>query len=589
MNKEQQADSKGNAFDVKVFKQLMAFVMPYKGIFFLLVFISLSMAVLAPVLPVLISKTIEEYISMGDEQGLLNMTILMVVVLAGQSLLAFFNTYLSGWLGQTVIKDIRVKLYRHILNLRLSFFDKTPIGRLVTRNVSDIETLSEVFSQGVASILADLLQLVAILGVMLWWNWRLTLVSLSTLPVLLISTYIFKEKIKDSFGAVRTAVSNLNTFVQEHVTGMSIVQIFGTEDRELKKFKEINEEHRRAHLRSVKYYSIYFPVADVIGAVGIGLLVWYGAKGIFAGWVDNVGVLIAFIMFIGMFLRPIRMIADRFNTLQMGLISTERIMRLLDSDEMVQDQGSFEPDTLKGEITFEDVYFAYKDEDYVLKDLSFKVGQGQTVAFVGATGAGKSSTIGLLNRFYQPQKGRVLIDGVEISEYSLPALRRHVGLVLQDVFLFSDSILENIRLGNPDITEEMVWKASEQVGAKGFIERLPNKLHYQVQERGMTLSVGQRQLISFVRAMVYDPKILILDEATSSVDSETEQMIQNAIERMMEGRTAVVIAHRLATIQKADKIGVLDKGELKEMGSHQELLQQDGYYRQLYQMQYKNS
>jgi ATP-binding cassette subfamily B protein len=424
---------------------------------------------------------------------------------------------------------------------------------------------------------------------MFYEDWRLALLSLATLPMLLISTYIFKEKIKVAFNDVRNAVANLNTFVQEHITGMNVVQIFGSEKREFEKFKAINEDHKQANLRSVLYYSIYFPVAEIIAAAGIGLLVWYGAKGVinFEETGITVGKLIAFIMYIQMFFRPIRMIADRYNTLQMGIVSSSRIMNLLDSTEHVQENGTHKPETLKGEVKFENVWFAYNDEEYVLKGINIDIKEGETIALVGATGAGKSSIINLLNRFYEINKGSIKVDGLDIREYELGYLRRNIGVVLQDVFLFSDTILTNITLGNPEVTEEMVWHAADLVGARKFIERLPGQLSYNVMERGSTLSVGQRQLISFIRAMVYDPKILVLDEATSSVDSETEAMIQQAIEKMMSGRTSIVIAHRLSTIQKADKIMVLEKGEIMEVGGHDDLLNRNGYYSQLYKMQYK--
>jgi ATP-binding cassette subfamily B protein len=484
------------------------------------------------------------------------------------------------------VRDIRVVLYRHILKLRLKFYDRTPIGTLVTRNVSDVEQLSDVFSEGMAAMIGDVLQLAFILGYMLYIDWKLTLVSLSMFPLLFVSTYIFKEKIKSSFQEVRTAVANLNAFVQEHITGMSIVQIFNNEAREMRKFEKINQEHTRAQIRSVLYYSIYFPVAEVIGAAGTGLLVWYGAKGVLNEDI-TLGALIAFIMYIAMFFRPIRQIADRFNTLQLGVVSTDRILKLLDSQELISDTGDYAPANIKGDVQFERVWFAYNNEEWVLRDISFQVKAGQTVAFVGATGAGKTSIINLLSRFYEINKGVIRVDGHDLKEYDLSALRQHIGVVLQDVFLFSGSIADNITLGNKDITPEQIWEAAELVGADKFIQRLPGGLDYKVMERGATLSVGQRQLISFVRAMVYDPKIIILDEATSSVDSETEELIQYAIQQLMQGRTSIVIAHRLSTIQKADKIIVMDRGEMKESGTHDELLQNAGFYTQLYKMQYK--
>jgi ATP-binding cassette subfamily B protein len=417
-------------------------------------------------------------------------------------------------------------------------------------------------------------------------DWALTLVSLALFPLLILATYVFKEKIKFAFNEVRTAVSNLNTFVQEHITGMNIVQIFNSEKIEFEKFKEINKEHRRANIRSVMYYAVYFPVAEVIQAAGIGLIVWYGGGELVQGSI-KFGTLIAFIMFNNMFFRPIRMIADRFNTLQMGIVSTNRILDLLDSEEHISDSGTHKPDDIKGNVTFDHVWFAYNDEDWVLKDINFKVNKGETIALVGATGAGKSSIINLLSRFYEINKGSISVDGATISEYDLTNLRRHISVVLQDVFLFSGSIQDNITLKNPAISKEKVKEAAQLVGALPFIERLPGGFDYNVMERGATLSVGQRQLISFVRAMVYEPKIIVLDEATSSVDTETEGLIQKAIQKLMQGRTSIVIAHRLSTIQNAHKILVLDKGQIVEEGTHETLLSKNGFYAHLHQMQYK--
>jgi len=586
---EKEQVKSGNIIDWAVLKRLMKFVTPYKKSFYILIFLTILLGVLTPLRPVLIQFTIDHHVAFGDYAGMVNIIILLLGLLVIHSIAQYVHTYISGWLGQMVIRDIRTKLYQHIVNLRLKFFDKTPIGRLVTRTISDVETLADVFSEGLAAMAGDLLQIVFILAFMFYEDWRLALLSLSTIPLLLISTYVFKEKIKVTFNDVRNAVANLNTFVQEHITGMNIVQIFGSEKTEFKKFKSINEEHRHANLRSVLYYSIYFPVAEIIAAAGIGLLVWYGAKGVIRIEESGItiGKLIAFIMYIQMFFRPIRMIADRYNTLQMGIVGTARIMNLLDNREHVQETGTYKPDHMKGAIEFEGVWFAYNDEQYVLKDINIDISAGETVAFVGATGAGKSSIINLLNRFYEINKGSIKVDGIDIQEYELGSLRKNIGVVLQDVFLFSDTILNNITLGNPDVTEEMVWHAADLVGARKFIDRLPNKLHYNVMERGATLSVGQRQLISFIRAMVYNPKILILDEATSSVDTETEDMIQQAIGKMMQGRTSVVIAHRLSTIQKADNIIVLDHGEIKEEGRHEELLSRDGFYAHLHKMQYK--
>ena len=571
---------------MKVLRQLYTYVKPYQKQFYFLVFLTLALAILAPTRPYLIQIAIDEHVAVGDAAGLLQIIYILVGLMIVQAFAQWAHTYYSGWIGQVIIKDIRVRLYKHLLKLRLQFFDNTPIGRLVTRNVSDIETLADVFSEGLAAIIGDLLQIVTILGVMFYIDWKLTLVSLCTLPLLIISTYVFKEKIKVTFNDVRNAVANLNSFLQEHITGMTIVQLFNREQREFDKFKEINREHSAAHIRSVLYYSIYFPVAEIIQAIGIGLVVWYGAVGVL-GMDLQIGILISFIMYLQLFFRPIRMIADRFNTLQMGVVSSSRIFKLLASSEHIANEGSFNPEKIQGNVRLDQVWFAYKEEDYVLKNISFEVKKGQTIALVGATGAGKSSIINLISRFYEINKGAITIDGTNIQDFELSALRKHIGVVLQDVFLFSSSIYQNITLGNPNITKEQVLAAAELVGASKFIEKLPGGLDYNVMERGATLSVGQRQLISFVRAMVYNPEILILDEATSSVDSETEQLIQESIEKMMQGRTSIVIAHRLSTVQKADQILVLNKGEIVETGTHQSLLEKGGYYTQLHQMQLK--
>ncbi len=585
MEKEQVKS--GNIVDFKVLKRLFRFAKPYLKQFYLLVFLTVLLAVLVPIRPYIVQLSIDSYVPQGDYAGLMTMLIILVIHLVVLAIVQYAHTYLSGWVGQTIIKDIRIKLYEHLLKLKLKFFDKTPIGRLVTRNVSDIETLSNVFSEGIAALIGDLLQLVFIMGFMFYLDWRLTLISLATLPLLIFSTYIFKEKIKVTFNDVRNAVSNLNSYVQEHVTGMNIVQIFNAEEREYDKFKKINKEHEKAHIKSVLYYAIYFPVAEIIQAAAIGMVVWYGARGILNDSGIGPGLIISFIMYLQMFFRPIRMIADRFNTLQMGIVSSNRIFTLLDSNENIADEGTYMPEKFKGDVKFKKVWFAYNDEEYVLKDISFEVKEGETIALVGATGAGKSSVINLLSRFYEINKGTIEIDGHDLKEYDLSALREKIGVVLQDVFLFSDTIRYNITMGNPDISDEKIQEAAALVGAKKFIERLPGGYDYNVMERGATLSVGQRQLISFVRAMVYDPQIIVLDEATSSVDSETEEMIQHAIEKLMTGRTAIVIAHRLSTIQNANKIIVLDKGEIKEVGSHQELLDKGGFYANLYKMQYK--
>ncbi|MGR3809095.1 ABC transporter ATP-binding protein [Jiulongibacter sp. NS-SX5] len=577
----------GKIFDRAVLKRLLTFIGPYQSKFILLVVIILIGAGLSPVLPLLIKYTIDGPISQGDQQGLTKMLIIMISVLFATSLLAFFNTYLAGWLGQSIIRDIRIQLYDKVMSLKLSFFDQTPIGRLVTRTISDIETLSNVFSSGFAAIAGDILQLVLIISVMFYTDWRLSLISLSTIPLMLLATYIFKEKVKKSFNHVRNAVSNLNSFVQEQITGMNLVQIFNSEDISYRKFVEINKKHRHANIRSILYYSIYYPVAEVISALGTGLVVWYGAKQIIDPEMDvTFGTITAFIMFINQFFRPIRMIADRVNTLQMGIVSTDRIIKVLDSEEIIPNNGKLEAG-LKGEVEFKDVSFAYIDDNYVLKNISFKANIGETIAFVGATGAGKSSIINLLTRFYEINDGQILIDQKDIQEYDKFHLRQQIGMVLQDVFLFSDTIRNNITLGDTSITDNQIIEAAKMVGIHEFIMQLPGNYEYNVMERGTTLSVGQRQLISFVRAMVQNPNIIVLDEATSSVDTESEELIQNAISKLMNGRTAIVIAHRLSTIQKADKIIVINSGKIVESGNHEQLLEAKGYYSNLYEMQYQ--
>ncbi len=546
------------------------------------------MAAVSPAIPLLIRYTLDHYVSADKMQELIQMFGYMIAVLFLQTGLQFSTSYLAGFLGQTVIRDIRVQLYAKIVHLKLSFFDATPIGRLITRTVSDIETLNDVFSEGLASIAGDLLQLFLVIGVMFYTDWRLTLVILATVPFMIFSTYVFKEYIKKSFNEVRLAVANLNSFVQEHISGMFIVQLFHAEKREMQKFNQINEEHRDANIRGILAYSLYFPVADVIAAVGSGLVVWLASTYILKEEI-SVGTLTAFIMFINLFYRPIRMLADRFNTLQMGIVSTERILTLLDSEEYIQNNGTVLADQVKGHIEFQKVWFAYLENEWVVKEVSFEVKPGKTVAIVGATGAGKSSIIGLLGRMYDCQQGLIQIDGISLPDYEIGSLRKHIAVVLQDVFLFSSSIAYNIHLGDTTISQEKIEEAARMVGVHDFIMTLPGGYGYEVMERGATLSVGQRQLISFVRALVHNPKIIVLDEATSSVDSESEVLIQSAISTLMKGRTSVVIAHRLSTIRNADQILVMDKGEIKERGSHDELLNINGLYSALYHLQFSRN
>tara|TARA_Y100000768_G_scaffold143985_1_gene107331 strand:+ start:1089 stop:2852 length:1764 start_codon:yes stop_codon:yes gene_type:complete len=577
----------GNLFDLKILNRLFIFCKPYMGVFYALIFLTLSLSILQPIRPFITQIIIDDYVSLNDIEGLRKMIILLLVLLILNAIVMYFHTYLSGWLGQNIIKDIRIKLFSHLQNFKLQFFDKTPIGRIVTRNVSDIETIADIFGQGIAAIIGDVLQLFGIVFLMFYINWKLTLISLATLPFLFLTTYIFKEKVKLSFNNVRNAVANLNSYVQEHIVGMNIVQIFGNEKKEYERFKKINETHLKANLKAVLYYSIYFPVMELFTSIGLGLLIWYGSNQLFTEEV-TLGVLVAFIMYLQLFFRPIRAIADRFNTLQMGVVSSKRIFDLLDRKENIISNEKLYDVQLKGDVEFKNVWFAYNDDDYVLKNISFKINYGESVGFVGATGSGKTSIINLINRFYDFQKGKILVDGTDIRDFNLASLRNNLGLVSQDVFLFSDTIYNNITLFNDSIKEDEVWNAIKKVGAEKFINKLPRKLKFNVKERGISLSVGQRQLISCIRIMLYDPKIILLDEATSSVDSESEMMIQNAISEILKNRTSIVVAHRLSTIKEVDKIVVIDSGNIKEIGSHKDLLKRDGFYNKLYEMQYKN-
>lgn len=552
--------------------------------------------------PILVQYTVDHFILHPDKEGLLRMTLLMIGLLLLQSVVHYFHSYITNWLGQVIIKDLRVKLFNHISRLRLKYFDHTPIGTLVTRTISDLETIADIFSEGLIVIFGDLLQLIVIIIVMFFIDWRLTLISLSTIPFLLLATRVFQQGIKEAFREVRTQVAALNTFVQEHITGMNIVQIFNREEEEQKRFEAINRKHMKAHIKSVWYYSIFFPVVELLTATSIGLLVWWGSKGTIQGDV-SLGNVIAFIMYINLLFRPIRELADKFNTLQMGMVSSERVFKVLDTQEFIPDQGSIEAKELRGKIEFRNIWFSYADHtpknatgtgnnhdpEWILKNISFRVNPGETLALVGATGAGKSSIINLVGRLYDYQKGEIFIDDVDIREYSLDSIRRKIAIVLQDVFLFSDTIANNISLRDHSISMEQIVEAAKVVGAHRFIEKLPGQYNFNVMERGAMLSVGQRQLISFIRAYVFNPRILILDEATSSIDSESEELIQEATRQLTKNRTSIVIAHRLSTIQNANKIIVMDKGEIKEEGNHQELLKHNGLYKHLYEIQFSGT
>lgn len=578
----------GKTYDVNLLRRMVKYMKPYGNIFWISVVLTILLAAVAPALPILIQYTLDKYILQFNTSGLSLMFILMIVLLIVQTLVRYYHTLMTNTLGQSVIRDIRIEVFNHITKLRLKYFDQTPLGKLITRTISDLETISNIFSEGLIQIIGDLLQLVVILGVMFYTDWKLTLIVLVPMPLMIAATYIFKEAMKSAFQDVRKWVSNLNTFLQEHISGMGIIKYFAREEQEMNKFKDINGHHRNAHIRANWYFSIFFPVLEIIMAISLGLLVWFGAKQIL-GDVISAGVVVAFIMYINMIFRPIRELIDKFNTLQMGMVSAERIFEVLDTDEHTPNDGNLTPNHIRGEIEFKNVWFAYNDENWVLRDVSFKVAPGETLALVGATGAGKSSTINILSRFYEINKGQILLDGIDIREYELNFLRKTIATVLQDVFLFSDSILHNIDLHDQHITRESIISAAKQVGAHDFIMRLPGGYDYQVQERGATLSSGQAQLISFIRALVHDPRILVLDEATSSVDTETEELIQHAIDNLMVGRTAIVIAHRLSTIQKANKIIVLEKGEIMEVGTHHELLNIDGYYKKLYDLQFHSA
>ena len=588
----------GKAIDWKLLGRVMRYVKPYKVTFVVAAFLTVFLAVGALAQPILTQITLDDYILTGNYNGLVTMISLMLGMLLVQTAAQYYQTYLTNTLGQSVIRNLRIDVFNHITSLRLKYFDRTPIGVLITRTVSDLETIADIFSEGLISIIGDLLLVVAIVAYMLIRDWKLGLITLIPIPFVVLATYVFKEAIKSSFQEVRTQVARLNTFLAEHITGVSIIQYFAREDQEFRKFNEVNEKHRDANIRSNWYYSIFFPVVEIFSAFSLGLLVWYGSKRILSdqemvllyGKGVTPGLIFAFIFLLNLMFRPIRQLADKFNTLQMGMVGADRIFKVLDTDEVVANNGHLKPDHISGEIEFSDVWFAYNEENWVLRDISFHVKPGETLALVGATGAGKSSTINILNRFYEIGKGSAMIDGIDIREYDINFLRTQIATVIQDVFLFTDTIANNISLNNPAISRERIVAAAKEVGAHEFIERLPGGYDYNVMERGATLSAGQAQLISFIRALVYDPKILVLDEATSSVDTETEGLIQTAIYKLMEGRTAIVIAHRLSTIQNADKIIVHDHGEIKEMGTHQELLRiADGYYRKLYDLQFNST
>jgi ATP-binding cassette subfamily B protein len=554
-------------------------------------FLAIVLAVLSPVRPLLIQYTINNIISKGLVNALVWITVIQVGILLVETGLRFLFSFLTAWIGQTVVKDLRIEVYKKVINLNLSQFDKTPIGTLTTRTINDIESINDIFSEGLIPLIADFLSIIAILAAMFWTNWQLTLVCLIPLPFLVVATYYFKESVNKSFIRVRNAVSALNAFVQEHITGMQIVQAFAVEDKESSKFREINKEHRNANINAIFAYSVFFPLVEIVLATSMGLLVWYAGYQVLRMPAEEAvriaGQIVSFIIMLNLLFRPLRVIADKFNVLQMGMVASERVFKVLDNDDFTKDNGSYETGTIQGDIKFNHVSFGYNAEREVLKDINFHILPGQTLAIVGHTGSGKTSIISLINRLYHVGKGEILIDDRNIEAYKLDSLRSNIGVVLQDVFLFSGSIYDNVTLRNYAISREEVARAASMIGMHDFIMRLPGGYDYNVMERGGTLSMGQRQLLSFIRVLLYDPSILILDEATSSVDTESEQMIQQAIDKLINGRTNIIIAHRLSTIRKADLIMVLDRGEVKEMGSHEELLALNGHYSNLYKMQYE--
>lgn len=581
------ASATGNAFDFTLFKRLIKYTNPYKWTFYFVALAAILLSFFAVLRPYLLQVTIDDSIIPKDNDNLVFYISMMLVVLFLEVIFQFCFIYFANWLGQEVVRDLRVNLFRHMLRFKMKYYDKSAVGRLVTRAVSDIETIASIFSEGLFMIASDLLKMLVVLGFMFYKSWQLTLLVLLVLPFILYATRVFQKKMKIAFEDVRNQVANLNTFVQERITGMKIVQIFTRENVEYQKFKDINKKHKSAWIKTVWYNSIFFPIAEMSTSITIGLIVWYGGLRVVENDTLSLGIIIMFIELAQMLFRPLRQIADKFNTLQMGMVAANRIFGILDTDSVIQDSGTKVISNLKGEIEFENVHFSYDEGEEVLKGVSFKALPGETIAIVGATGAGKSTVINLLNRFYEIDSGRILVDGIDIRDITLKTLRAEIAVVLQNVFLFADTILNNITLQNPDVTEEDVIKAAKEIGIHEFISSLPNGYHYNVKERGVMLSSGQRQLISFLRAYVSNPSILVLDEATSSVDSYSEQLIQDATDKITANRTSIVIAHRLATIKKADRILVMDAGKIVEMGTHKELLKvENGFYKNLYEVQF---
>jgi ATP-binding cassette subfamily B multidrug efflux pump len=579
---------KAKAFDGRLFKRILRYTKPYKSRFYGVIFFAVALSVFAALRPYLLKKTVDSYVQPKDSHGLLIYVVLMGIVMLMEVFAQFYFVYWANWLGQDIVKDIRIKLFRHMLSFRMQYFDQAPVGQLVTRAVSDIEQIARIFSQGLFMITSDLMKMVVVLAFMFYMNWKLTWIVILAMPVLVYITRIFQKKMQVTFEEVRNQVANLNTFVQERVTGMKIVQLFNREDIEAQKFSEINDKHKKAWVKTIWYNSIFFPIADIISSLTLGFVVWYGGIKIIGG--DNFttfGDLFSYTMFIGMLFNPLRQIADKFNEMQMGMISANRVFDILDTTDQIQDTGRIVAPDFVGNIEFREVRFGYLENEEVIKGINLDINAGETVAIVGATGAGKSTIINLLNRFYELKGGSISIDGENIEHYTLSSLRKQIAVVLQDVFLFADTILNNITLNNPEISREDVIEAAQRIGVHDFIMSLPHGYDYNVKERGVMLSSGQRQLIAFLRAYVSNPGILILDEATSSIDTYSEELIQRATETITKGRTSIVIAHRLATVINADKIVVMDKGKVVEQGTHQELLNRsEGYYKNLYYSQF---
>ena len=575
----------GNVIDFELLKRVLEFSKPYKKQFVLAGVSAIMLSILGPARPMIINYAIDNFIIVPDKEGLINITILLVCILMMEGIVQFFYIFMSTWLGQHVIQDLRSKIFKHILSLRMKFFDNTPIGTLVTRTISDIETISDIFSQGLLVIIAELLKLAVVISLMFYTDWRLTLIALLIVPVLLFATSWFKRNIKKSFQDVRSQISNLNTFVQEHIVGMNIIQIFNREDAEYEKFVEINKKHRDANVRGIFYYAVFFPVVEVLSAVSIGLIVWYGGQGILEGKDITIGELVAFILFIYMMFSPIRQLADRFNILQMGIVGAERVFNILDTDEKIEDSGSDKIDIEDCSITYKNVNLSYNNKEWILKNLNFDIESGKMLALTGRTGAGKTSIVNVLNRFYEINSGSITVGKKDINEISIANLRENIALVQQEVFLFSDTLYNNITLFENNISKEDVMIAAKEIGIDAFISSLPNGLDYIVAERGVSLSAGQRQLIAFLRVYVRNPKILILDEATASIDSETENLLQSALMKISNNRTTIVIAHRLSTVVNSDKILYLENGSVLESGSHQELLDAKGLYAKAFNSQ----